>query len=204
MGRFSDRFWAGLAAGYMRFVYATSKVTREGHTELLDGGDTFAVGLWHGDSFCYYPQLQNRGDVIVTTINKRGDVVAALGRKFGYNPIRLPDEHNPDVSLLNLRRMLADAGSQHICFSMDGPLGPYHIPSRFFLTAAYLAKKRIMPISVKVKRKIRLTRRWDKYMIPLPFSRITFTFHQPLEVKKDAFAALTEQIITIMDGGPRD
>ena len=203
MGRFSDRFLAGLAAGYLRFVYATSKVIWEGRPELLAGDETFAVGFWHGDSFCYYPQLQKRGDVIVSTVHKRGGIVVALGRSFGYNSVRLPDEHNPDASLLSLRRMLSGAEDHNICFSMDGPLGPYHVPARFFLTAAVLTKKRILLVSVRVKRKLHLQKRWDKYMIPLPFSRFTFTFHDPLTVKKSEFDALTEEIIKIMDGGPR-
>ena len=199
MGEFSDRFLAGLASGYLRFVHATSKVTLEGRSDLLNGDETFAVGFWHGDSYCYYPRLQGRGDVIVTTINWRGGVVDALGRRFGYNPVRLPDGHNPDASLQSLRRMLADAKNHNICFSMDGPLGPHHVPGRFFLTAAYLSKKRILPISVRVTRKIRSKKRWDKYMMPLPFSRLTFTFHDPLEVKKSGFDALAATIIERMD-----
>ncbi|MCL1807519.1 MAG: hypothetical protein FWG31_07440 [Oscillospiraceae bacterium] len=54
-----------------------------------------------------------------------------------------------------------------------------------------------------MKRKIRLKRRWDKYMIPLPFSRMTFTVHPPLEVHKKEFDALPEKIRLIMDGEPR-
>ncbi|MCL1807516.1 MAG: hypothetical protein FWG31_07425 [Oscillospiraceae bacterium] len=203
MGKLFDRFMTGLSAGWLRFCYATSKVTQEGSPELLYGEEGFAVSFWHGDSYCYFPQLQHRGDIIITTVDKRGNVVEMLGRKFGFDPYRLPDESVPDVSLVSLRRMLADTKGKHICFSMDGPLGPYHVPQRFFLTLTFLAKKRVLPVSIQVKRKIRLKRRWDKYMIPLPFSRMTFTVHPPLEVHKKDFDTLPETIRLIMDGEPR-
>jgi lysophospholipid acyltransferase (LPLAT)-like uncharacterized protein len=200
MGRRLDRFFAALAAGYMRFVYFSGKITREGRVELLDGDEAFAVGFWHGVSYCYFPQLQHRGDIIITTVNRRGDIVELIGRKFGYVPVRLPDESDPDASLTALRRMLDAAKGQNICFPMDGPLGPYHIPKRFFLTVALLSKKRILPVSVEVRRKIVLKKRWDKYIIPLPFARIKFTFHDPLEVKKRGFDEAAERILEVMDG----
>jgi hypothetical protein len=201
MGKILDRAIAGFCNVYLRFVSATSKIIVEGRTDLADGGDeTFVLGIWHGDSFCCYPLLPHRGHVIITTANKRGAVVERISRKFGYTPIRLPDESDPDASLLNLRRMLGSAKDRHLCGTMDGPSGPQHVPSRFFLTAAVLAKKRIMPVSVSVKRKIQSKKRWDKYMIPLPFSRITFTFHEPMEVKKSEFDTLAEKIIIAMNG----
>lgn len=200
MGGFKDRMFVRLSVGYLRFVYATSKVIRLGHSQLLDVEEKFIIGFWHGCSFCYYPLLQNRGVTIVTTVNRRGDYVYDIGRMYGYNPVRLPDEHDPDASLQSLRKMLAAAADQHAAYSMDGPLGPYHVPKRFFLTTAYLAKKRILPVSVEVKRKITLTKRWDKYIIPLPFSRITFTFHEPQTAKKNEFDALATKITGMMDG----
>jgi hypothetical protein len=200
MGKFLDYFIAGFAINYLRLVRATSKITLEGRLGFIDGDEKFALGFWHGDSFCYYPLMPDSGHVVVTTSNKRGAVVEMIGRGFGYSPIRLPDQSDPKVSLLRLRHMLSSAEGRHICFSMDGPSGPRHIPTRFFLTAAFLSKKRILPISITVSRKIRSKKRWDKYILPLPFSRIKFTFHEPLEVKKSEFEALGEKIVRVMNG----
>lgn len=197
MGRLS----AALTALYIRLVHATGRITYQGRNDLLFAGETFAVGFWHGSSFCYYPELRGRGDIIITTRHKRGDLIAAVGRKFGYVPFHMPDESDPDTTLLDIRKMLSGASKNHICYSMDGPLGPYHVPQRFFLTTAWLAKKRVLPVSVEVKGKITLKKRWDKYIIPLPFARFTFTFHEPLEVKKNRFDDLILEIQQVMDGG---
>jgi hypothetical protein len=201
MGKILDRLIAGFAINYLRLVRVTGKITFEGCSDLVDSGEKFVIGFWHGDSFCYYPLLPYGGHVVVTTSNKRGAVVERIGRRFGYIPIRLPDRSDPNISLMGLRRMLSDADGHHICLSMDGPSGPRHVPARFFLTSAVLAKKRILPISVSVRRKIRSKKRWDKYMLPLPFAHITFTFHEPLEAKKSEFEALGEEIVQIMNKG---
>ena len=189
-----------LTAFYIRLVKATGKVTYAGRHDLLNAEEKFAVGFWHGDSFCYYPELRGRGDIIITTRHKRGDLIAGVGKKFGYVPFHMPDESDPDATLLDIRRLLAGAADRHICYSMDGPLGPYHVPQRFFLTTVRLAKKRVLPISVEVRRKIRFKKRWDQYIVPLPFARITFRFHEPVEVKKNRFDEAERAIIEAMDG----
>ena len=51
-----------------------------------------------------------------------------------------------------------------------------------------------MLVSFKVKRKIRLVKRWDKYVIPLPFNKIEIHFHEPLEIKKDELDEIGEKI----------
>jgi hypothetical protein len=200
MGKILDRLISGFSINYLRFVRATGKIVCEGRSDIINGEETFAIGFWHGDSFCYYPLMPKRGHVIVTTSNKRGAVVEMIGRWFGYTPIRLPDQSDPNISLLNLKRMFDKAENNHLCFSMDGPSGPRHIPSRFFLTAAILTKKRILPISVTVRGKIQSKKRWDKYILPLPFAKFVFTFHDPIEVKKSELDELGGRIIHIMNG----
>jgi lysophospholipid acyltransferase (LPLAT)-like uncharacterized protein len=57
----------------------------------------------------------------------------------------------------------------------------------------------MMPVSIKVKRKIHLTSRWDKYAIPLPFNQIEVHFHEPMEVTKDGIPLLKEKIVDILE-----
>jgi hypothetical protein len=199
MGGFKVRFLARFSAGYMRLIHATCKVERLGNPELLDGEDQYVVGFWHGDCYCYYPLLQNRGVTVATTVNARGSVIDAIADLFGYKIVRLPDDPDLASSLPELRKMLAGMKVAHGAFTMDGPLGPYHVPKRFFLMTAYLAKKPVIPVSLKARRVIRLTRRWDKYVIPLPFiSHLAFTYHPPLEVHRDKMDDAAKKIIDIM------
>ena len=62
---------------------------------------------------------------------------------------------------------------------------------------------RVIPISMDMKRKVSLRRRWDRFTIPLPFNRIVFTFHDPLTVSKsdleEDFSFLKEKVRSEME-----
>jgi lysophospholipid acyltransferase (LPLAT)-like uncharacterized protein len=195
MGKVADRFMIGLYAGYLRFVCATCKMTQQGWFGFRESGEKVVFGFWHGASYCMYPQMQHTGTAIITTINRRGDFVKGIGEKFGYIPFRLPDDENQASG--DIRRLIKETANSHTAVAMDGPLGPYHIPKRFLFTIAYLSKKRIVPLTISAKRVIRLTKRWDKFIIPLPFSELTVTFHEPLTVQKENFGELAALIQTI-------
>ncbi|MDR1688531.1 MAG: hypothetical protein LBS21_07965 [Clostridiales bacterium] len=198
MGNFSDRVMIGLYAGYLRLVCATCKMTQQGWFNFRESGEKVAFSFWHGSSYLMYPQMQHTGTAIITTINRRGDFVKGIGEKFGYVPFRLPDEEKQASG--DVRKLIKETANSHIAIAMDGPLGPYHIPKRFLFTIAYLSKKRIVPLTVSAKRVIRLTKRWDKFIIPLPFSEIVVTFHEPLTVQKENFDELKEKIVSINGG----
>ena len=199
MGKLTDRLLIGVTSNYLRLVHMTSKIVFTGYTDARDAGEKYLFGFWHGDSYSFFPLLDGRGDVIITTVNRRGDYIDGLGKAFGLVSARLPDDPDSAGAFSGIRFLLNAAKDQHIATSMDGPLGPYHIPKRFVLTIAYLAKKRIVPISLTVKRKIVLTRRWDNYVIPLPFSHITFDFHEPVTVHKDKLEEASDRIIEEMN-----
>lgn len=56
--------------------------------------------------------------------------------------------------------------------SFDGPLGPCHRPKRLLFLLAKQADKEMVYIHFNYSKCIRLKFRWDKYVIPLPFTRI--------------------------------
>jgi len=196
-----ENVFTRILIGYIQFVYKTSKVVEIGNKDFLlnNNNEKFIVGFWHGNSYCAYPVLKDRGVYIITTINKRGDYITNIGEHFGYIPIRLPDDGGSGGNNLStIRKMINETKNQHIALTLDGPLGPYHIPKKFALQMALLTKRKILPISIKVNMKIRLTARWDKYLIPLPFSKIELHFHNPLEVKRNELDKTGEKIIEIM------
>ena len=72
------------------------------------------------------------------------------------------------VELIRLARSGANLG-----IAIDGPYGPrFEIKPGMFLLAEK-AKMKIVPIKIKASRKINIPWRWDRYEIPLPFSKVT-------------------------------
>lgn len=59
-----------------------------------------------------------------------------------------------------------------IAVALDGPLGPRHEPKKLAFYLSEHAEEAFVGISLSYSSCIRLTRRWDKYVIPLPFTTV--------------------------------
>ncbi|WKY48986.1 DUF374 domain-containing protein [Eubacteriaceae bacterium ES3] len=181
---------------YSRLVYHSSQIRLNGLDTIREDEDEKVVFVfWHGDSFCLYPAFSGHELSVITTINRRGDFIADACRRFGYRPVRLPDEHQENFDLLAIVRMLSNSKTD-LAIALDGPLGPYHIPKEFPIVMAHLLKRKIVPITVNVKRKVVIKHRWDDFKIPLPGNEIELVFHQPIRLKQ---ADKYEKYFSVMD-----
>ena len=68
-----------------------------------------------------------------------------------------------------------------IGFTPDGPRGPGEEAKRGVVEIAYMAKATIFPVSYGASRQVKLST-WDKFVIPLPFSRLAFVIGEPIEL----------------------
>lgn len=198
-GKIISGFFMWFSFHYISFVYKTSKIIINGDFELLDKHcpEKFIIAFWHGDGYCYYPLLKDRGVLAITTANRRGDYVSGIIERFGYIPLRVPDESDGNNQFLKIREQLNSADKRSLALTLDGPLGPYHVPKKFAVLTAVASKRRIITLSVKARRKINITSRWDNYMIPLPFSKIEFFVNGPIEVKKRGFDEISAEILEL-------
>ena len=185
---FLEKFTTLIAIYYIKFVYKTSKIVSTGKYDYLDSAhdEKFIIVFWHGDSYCLYPYLSGQGLYVITTNNGRGDYINLICNHFGYKTIRVPDESEGGNFLFKIRREINGPSCANLTITLDGPLGPYHMPKRFPFITAVLTKRKVLPLTINCKRKIQLNGRWDKFIIPLPFNRIELHVYDPVEViKKD-------------------
>ena len=184
----------GVAASlYISLVHKTSKVEMTGE-DILSGTEKYVVGFWHGESGPLYPVLGHTGSYIITTVNSRGSLIDAVGRRFGYTSIRLPDEFEGQNHIFKVRNLINGPNAGHLAMTVDGPLGPRHECKKLPLVIALASRRRFVFLSIRAKRRKRMNRRWDKFSFPLPFNHYEFHFHAPVTVTKDAMDSLREQI----------
>ncbi|HOA80388.1 MAG TPA: hypothetical protein PKK61_04910, partial [Defluviitaleaceae bacterium] len=105
-------------------------------------------------------------------------------KNFGYIPIRVPDESKGGNYFLLIRKIIKDEAKASVAITFDGPLGPLHEPKVFPFAVALFTKRRVVPISINVKKKIVLNNRWDKFIVPLLFNNINVYVHDPIDVDK--------------------
>jgi len=202
---FIGRLTTLIAIKYIEFVYKTSNIVAKGKYNFLeaDHNEKFIIVFWHGDSYCLYPYLSGQGLYVITTNNGRGDYINLICNHFGYKTIRVPDESEGGNFLFKIRREINGPSCANLTITLDGPLGPYHEPKRFPFITAVLTKRKILPLTINCKRKIKLRGRWDNFTIPLPFNRIELQIYDPLEVtKKDLeneSISIREKTLNIMN-----
>jgi len=196
--------FTGVSTWYINFVHQTSEITYKGDMGFYKNADIdhekYVICFWHGDSYAYYPLLKDAGIYIVTTDTRRGAYISKLAEHFGYNPLRVPDEPTNGDGSFSIRDVIKHVKNGHIAITLDGPYGPRHIVKKFPLVVSLVSRKKILLITLKVKNQIRINKRWDKFMIPLPFNKLEFTFVEPFNVIKNEIDEMPGKIAIKMDG----
>lgn len=185
-----------LYVAYMRFVWATSRVSDHGLLELNEIGRRHngAVALlWHEEVFSVafaYPYIGLRGHTLAS-VSDLGHLIAKALERCGYVVFR-----GGSSSKRSRRRsevlsdMIEHMRSQDRVIyglTVDGSSGPAYRIKPGGVVIARACDKPIVLARTWYKRAIRLGT-WDRTAIPLPFNVITTYMRGPYRVPKDAGA----------------
>ena len=72
-----------------------------------------------------------------------------------------------------------------LALTPDGPRGPCYVVQDGVTSLAQLTGLPIVPVTFQLQWKIR-TNSWDRFQIPVPFSRCEMIFEQPIRIPRDA------------------
>ena len=171
---------------YIGIVARTSKIEFQG-IDHIDANRM--LGFWHEDSFCMQFLLrelkkrEKKVHVIVTS-ERRGDYIAEMVSHYGGAPMRLPDGLKMRSFLKDLKEDSKQSGLT-LAAAMDGPSGPYRKPKRLLFMLAQEADKAVVYVRFQKKGMFIFQKRWDKYRIPLPFTKLTCQIDYIGEIAKE-------------------
>lgn len=167
------------------------------HTaEALQRAPSFIPVYWHQHQiFCVKYLLEQRraglklGFLISPSVD--GEIGAMVVRSLGGEVIRGSSTHTGARALRDYYQALAhEAVSPAI--TPDGPRGP---PWKFKPGAVLLAQlsgRPMIPLSYAASRAWKI--KWDRFVIPYPFSRIAIAVGEPVYVPKGLDAAGLERL----------
>ena len=176
--KIGERALQCLFVNYLKLLENTVRI--EWHEENRYG-DSQIFGFWHEDSFFMNLVLEKLAhkttpvDVVVTA-DTRGNYIEHMIKRCGGNALRVPDGYRAFAALKNIARDSCEK-THSIAVALDGPLGPRHEPKKLAFYLSEHAQEEFVGISISYTSCIRLNRRWDKYAIPLPFSKVTVAVH---------------------------
>jgi lysophospholipid acyltransferase (LPLAT)-like uncharacterized protein len=171
---------ATLAAGYIRLLGSTTKVTWYGAENVPP--PPFIYAFWHSRLLFLVYSHRHQGVKVVVSKSKDGELIAAVLNKFGFGTIRGSSSRAAREAALHTLRALK---TNSICaITPDGPRGPAREVKDGL---SYLARKTgvpIVPLSYAAKRK-KVLNSWDRFLFPLPFNKTVVVVGKPFRVDAD-------------------
>jgi lysophospholipid acyltransferase (LPLAT)-like uncharacterized protein len=146
--------------------------------------------IWHNrlalsmEAYRVYQLLNHTpGMAAMVSASKDGGFLSALLERFGVQPVRGSSSRRGPQALLELTTW-ADRGYD-LAITPDGPRGPCYVVQTGVMALAQLTGLPIIPFSYEAKWKIRL-KSWDRFQIPLPFSKCEMNAGHPIRISRDA------------------
>ncbi|MBN1954032.1 MAG: hypothetical protein JW900_03175 [Anaerolineae bacterium] len=176
---------------YAQIVWRTARYTVQGQEHFDRAratGRPLIVTAWHGMTLPLPGYFIRREEkiieqyLVVITDDPRTAMLEAMVRDVGVVPFAISME---DESMTAARRLIEmirqmKEGKSLLLFP-DGPDGPAGVPKTGAVFIAQKSRGLIVPMGLFTATAYRVPR-WDRYMIPLPFSRIALYIGEPWEI----------------------
>ena len=191
--RWHQRLAARLIWISLRAVSATLRYRWHDHAGFLnqEPAEQAIYCLWHNrlalsmKTYWDYvkPLNQTPGLAAMVSASKDGGFLAGVLECFGVQPVRGSSSRRGSQALLELTTW-AERGYD-LAITPDGPRGPCYVVQEGVMSLAQVTGLPIVPFSFHARWKIRL-KSWDRFQIPLPFSRCEMIFEKPIRVPHSA------------------
>jgi len=178
-----------LARGVLGLLAATCRlapVRGAEHLDRLQGDGTAAIlSYWHQmQIFCGRYLLTRARDglkvTFLTSPSVTGEVPAAIIRRWGAGVLRGSSKRSAGQTLKEMFGVLVTQKTS-LVITPDGPTGPLHEFKTGTIMLARMTKAPIILVAYAARPCIRWNS-WDRFIVPLPFSRVAIAIAEPYRV----------------------
>jgi lysophospholipid acyltransferase (LPLAT)-like uncharacterized protein len=189
-----------LAVAIIRLWWGLCRVVRVEGAEHLDEALARAPSVvpcyWHQHQlYCakYLVEQRSRGLTVGWLISPSvdGEIGAMLVRRFGGRVIRGSSTHTGARALRDYYQALVKENVSPI-ITPDGPRGPRFKFKPGAILLAQMSGRPILPMAYAASRAWLI--KWDKFVIPVPFSRIALAIGPPRYVPRVTDAAILQRL----------
>ena len=177
----------------LRILFATLRYRWTDRSGLREGGlrRPAVYCIWHNRlalsmaSYFRYIRKYNQssGLAVMASASRDGGRLVAVLERFGVQPARGSSSRRGAQALRELTTW-ARRGYD-LAITPDGPRGPRYAVQEGVIALAQLTGMPVIAVSFNAQWKISL-KSWDRFQIPLPFSRCEMVFEKPLLVPREA------------------
>lgn len=162
------------------------------HNEPVADGKPKIIATWHGRQYCFLKVIDRSLLNVLISKSNDGEIITTVLKRFGFKVIRGSASRG---GMSAVRQMLEVLNiNQSVAFTVDGPRGPAYIPKIGVVKLAQMSGVPIVPVIPSTKTKLVVKKSWDKYNLPVFFSKITYFYGDPIYVDPEASESEQEKI----------
>jgi lysophospholipid acyltransferase (LPLAT)-like uncharacterized protein len=182
--KISPRLIAWPIAAYVLLLRRTCRlrIHDDPRPELHCRSERFAYSILHAHQIAAAINTDPNTAAMVSRSGD-GDLVVRAFRALGVTPVRgSSQKHGSDrggVAALDALVEHVQAGSPAI-IAVDGPRGPRGRVRKGIAALALRADATVVNVILVPRWRLRITISWDRFQVPLPFSRIDAYFADPI------------------------
>jgi lysophospholipid acyltransferase (LPLAT)-like uncharacterized protein len=148
-------------------------VSREGSTILA---------AWHGHLFYFAYHYRDQAIPVVVSRSTDGEIIARIMGSLGFLPVRGSSSKGGTAAFREVLGYIKEG--RHMGITPDGPRGPRCKVQRGVIDLARSSGAPILPGSFAAWPRV-VIGSWDRFVVPLPFSRMVVVFGETLRVGPD-------------------
>ena len=150
------------------------------------------IVFWHGLMLPVWKFFAQYKPNAVVSQSKDGSILTLLLEKWGYNVLRGSSSKGSKDVLADMEKVATDG---FLLVTPDGPQGPIY---QFKAGAAVVAQRTGVPLcmcGVNIYLPKIFWKSWDRFSLPVPFSKIVLCFPDPITISKKANRKTVSTII---------
>ena len=161
-------------------IYKSLRLTMVTPQPEIKPGSGCIFVTWHGRSLIPANMFRGRGYWALVSLSNDGEMQSKIFQKYGFQIARGSTGRGGVKGALQMARKVKEGGV--LAFTPDGPRGPTHKVQLGVILMAEKSGAPIIPIGVSASRRWLISKSWDSYMVPKPFSRAYWIFGEPIYV----------------------
>lgn len=156
---------------------ARLRVEGSAHLEEARACGAFIYAFWHQRQVFFTWTHRDCGATVLVSRSKDGELIARTMELSRIGAARGSSSRGGAAAAKVLVDLLAQG--RPVGITPDGPKGPAREVKAGAIALARISGAPILPLSCATSRRIVLAKAWDRFHVPLPFSRAAVV-HEPL------------------------
>ncbi|NBX82787.1 DUF374 domain-containing protein [bacterium] len=176
---------AALIATFYGLLSLTWRIRELGRTDLKPYRSGRLYAHWHGDELLMLKLGQFKKMAVMASRSRDGELMKWVLQLLGFQVVRGSSSKGGAGALKGLLDTVLKTDA-HASLAVDGPRGPIYEVKPGILALAQKTGKPIVPTVGAAQWRFVFKRAWNQCYLPMPFSKCTVIYGEPIEIPLQA------------------